>query len=162
MKNNKPTLFLDLDGVLALPKQYCSRKTNAYGIYNFDSGCVKVFNDIIDTTNAEIVLSSDWKLNYDINTMNNIFNFNGIKTYIVHYTPSLWGVKYDNLNQLEECRANEILEYVKEHEITNYVAIDDLNLSKWLDDEHFVLCGRINEGIKQTSLKDKIINKLNK
>ena len=158
---DKSTIFLDIDGVLALPKQYHGRKTDIYGAYGFDVTCVKILNEIVDATNAEIVLSSDWKLNYDMDTMNNIFNFNGIKTYIVHYTPSLWGVKYDNLKQLEECRANEILQYVRNHKIVNYVAIDDLNLSKWIDDEHFVLCARMNEGIKQTSLKEKIIKKLN-
>lgn len=158
--NNKPTIFLDIDGVLALPTQYYSKKRNIYNAYGFDHKCVRILNDIVENTGAEIVLSSDWKLNYDLDTMNNIFFINGIKSYIVHYTPSLWGVKYFNLNELEACRAAEILQYVKNHNISNYVAIDDLKLSQWLDDEHFVWCKRMNEGIKQSSIKEKIIKRL--
>ncbi len=159
---NKPILFLDIDDVIALSLQYNSKKKNVYGVYNFDNGCVKILNEILDATNADIILSSDWKNHFDINTMNNIMSFNCVKTDIVHYTPDLWGIKYNDLKQLEECRANEILLCVKELNIENYVAIDDLNLSKWIDDEHFVLCGRSYEGIKQIGIKEKIINKLNK
>lgn len=160
MEQIKSTIFLDIDGVLALPSQYCSRKRNAFGVYNFDKKCVNVLNNIIDNTVSEIVLSSDWKLSYNIDAMNNIFKYNGINSYIVHYTPSLWGTKYKDLKELEECRANEILEYVKAHDIKNYVAIDDLDLSPWICEEHFVHCARINEGIKQSNIKEKIITKL--
>lgn len=161
MKIIDSVIFLDIDGVLALPKQFCSKKTNAFGVYNFDSKCVDVFNNILDNTTTKIVLSSDWKNSYDINTMNNIFKYNGIKSYIVHYTPDLWGVKYKSLKELEECRANEILTFVELHDVKNYVAIDDLNLSPWISEKHFVHCARTNEGIKQLNIKEKIITRLN-
>lgn len=158
--DNKKYIFLDIDGVLALPKQYSSSKTNVFGVYNFDKKCVDVLNEIIDTINPLIVLSSDWKYHFDFDTMNNIMSFNGIKSPIIAFTPSLWGSKFTNLNQLEECRASEIIKYVNKHNITNYVAIDDLKLHKYLDENHFVHCSRVYEGIKQTNIKEKIIKKL--
>ena len=157
---DKPCIFLDIDGVLALPKQYYSKKTNVFGVYNFDKKCVDVLNQIIDVVQPYIILSSDWKLHYDFDTMNNILSYNGIKLPIVAVTPSLWGSQFTSLSQLDECRASEIIKFVNKHGISNYVAIDDLRLHDYLDENHFVHCSQTYEGIKQTNIKEKIINKL--
>ena len=70
------------------------------------------------------------------------------------------GVKFKSLAQLEDCRADEILKYVHEHDIERWIAIDDLDLSPWIPDEHFVCTPRSNEGIKQSGIKNKIIKKI--
>ena len=77
-------------------------------------------------------------------------------------TGSLWGVKFESLNDLEICRAEEIIEYIENHQLQSnkWVAIDDLNMSKYLSDEHFVYTPRVNEGIKQSGIKDKILKRL--
>jgi hypothetical protein len=164
--NDYRYIFLDIDGVLATDTQYNinPKKWNEYyNRYYFDYKCVKVFNQILSQfDNIKIVISSDWKDHYSLTELRNILKLNNIDVDIVGVTDTLWGVKYFKLDQLEECRANEILDYVKKHNIKKYIAIDDLDLSTWLYDENFVITPRSNEGIKQSGIKDKIIKKLKK
>ena len=63
----------------------------------------------------------------------------------------------DTTMNLEEERTYQINLYVEEHKPENWIAIDDLKLD--LGDRFFKT--KSNMGIKQTGLKDKIINKLN-
>ena len=51
----------------------------------------------------------------------------------------------------------EINVYANRYELTNWVAVDDLNLKLWIP-ERFVHCTRANEGIKQSNVKEKILN----
>ena len=154
----RPFIFLDIDGVLATSHQFYtnSKRWPEYGSYRFDDKCVKVFNEILDKTDSRIVLSSDWKLNYTLKELDNIFEINKINGRVIDITPSLWGTKYRSLKDLEVCRAEEILAFVSQYDITNYVVIDDLDLTQWIPD-NFIHCRRANEGIKQSGLKDKIL-----
>jgi len=159
--NNIPHIFLDIDGVLALEQQFNSKKRHEeWNCYRFDMKCVKLFNKIIEETGAVIVLSSDWKYHYDLATMNNIFKWCGVVKSLEAFTCSFYGTKFFNLNDLEACRAEEIKQYVEINEITCWVAIDDLDLSPYIDDDNFVICPRVFEGIKQCGVKGKIINRL--
>ena len=160
---NKPFLFLDIDGVMVTTTQYFSKYHKDYDGHPFDPKCIKVLNEIIVKTNPVIILSSDWKLHFTLIEMNNIFKLNGINGVIFDYTSSLWGVgegMFGNLKQLEECRASEILKYIKDYEITNWVAVDDLNMFPFIP-LNFVWCTRESEGIKQSGVKNKILNILN-
>lgn len=156
-------LMLDIDGVIALESQFNSnpKKWNKeFNIYSFDSKCVKILNEIIEKTNPTIILSSDWKNHYTLEQMNQIFELNKVNSKVTDYTSTLWGIQFkDCSTELEICRATEILNYVKEHNIENYVAIDDLNLEFWIPN-NFVHIKRFREGIKQCGIKDKIIAKL--
>jgi hypothetical protein len=161
--NSKYYIFLDIDGVLATSRQYYTnpKKWNdVYHRYRFDEKCVKVFNTIIEKINPVIILSSDWKLNYTIEVLNRIFEINGVNTIITDITPNLWGSKFISLAQLQDCRADEILLYVHEHQIKKYLAIDDLDLSPWIDAQHFIRTPRASEGIKQSGIKEKILSVL--
>ncbi len=159
---NRPHLFLDIDSVMVTSTQYYSKKLHPkYQTYPFDKKCVQVLNKIIEEVNPVIILSSDWKLHFELHELNEIFSDNGITASIGDITPSLWGSKFTNLSQLEECRAFEIIKFVNENKITNFVAVDDLNLNHWLEG-NFVHCTRSNEGIKQTNVKEKIIKILKK
>lgn len=155
-------LFLDIDGVLATTRQFNTNRKKwhpAYDCYRFDEKCVKVFNEIIEIIKPVIILSSDWKVHYDLNQMNDIFNWNDVQCTIADKTPSLWNVDFKKLQQLEECRASEIIKYVKKYDVEKFMAIDDLNLSPWLE-TNFIRT-RINEGIKQSGIKEKILNVFN-
>lgn len=159
---DKPYIFLDIDGVLATNAQFYMKKLHPkYKVYGFDKKCVQVLNKIIEEVNPVIILSSDWKHHFELHELNEIFSDNGVDSKITDITPDLWGTKFTNLSQLEECRAAEIKLFVNSNNITNFVAVDDLNLKKWLDG-NFVHCTRTNEGIKQTNIKEKIIKKFNK
>jgi hypothetical protein len=160
--NNKPHIFLDIDGVLATTFQYYTNRKKwhpMYDCYRFDEKCVKVFNIIIEKTNPIIILSSDWKEKYSIAMLNEIFEWNKVNAVISDKTPIFWGTVYKSYQQLEECRSEEILKYQVDHAdvIDKWVAIDDLNLKSWIPD-NFVHCTRANEGIKQSGVKDKILN----
>lgn len=159
--NSKPHIFLDIDGVLAMnfeiyysnPKKW-NKKMNQY---SFNKKAVKVLNAICEATDPIIILSSDWIDHYTIEQLNEFFEWNGLTHKITDTTPTLWGVRFTNLQQLEECRSAEILLYVHEREIKNYVAIDDLDLKPWIPN-NFVHTPRSNEGIKQSGVKDKILS----
>lgn len=153
-------ILLDIDGVLATTTQFYTNKKKwhpMYACYRFDEKCVKVFNAIIEKTNPIIIITSDWKDRYTINQLNEIFEWNKVNTKVSDITGSSWGVMFTSLQQLEECRSYEINKYVNEHELTKWVAVDDLNLKLWIP-ENFVHITRVNEGIKQSGIKDKILN----
>ena len=67
---------------------------------------------------------------------------------------------------LEAKRIVEIKKFITEHpEITHWVSVDDLDMSnstknRNLGLDNFVLTPRMNEGIKQSGIKDKILKLL--
>ena len=159
----RPHIFLDIDGVLSLDfdeHEYSNQKKwfeKMTARCPFNKKAVMKFNEICAAVDPIIILSSDWKDHYGLELMNEFFEWNGLTHKITDYTSTLWGISFFNLQQLEECRAGEINLYVRERELTNWVAIDDLNLSPWICN-NFVHTPRGNEGIKQSGVKDKILS----
>jgi hypothetical protein len=159
------TIFLDIDGVLATHKEFMMNRTKFRKKYStamelripypFNSGCVKVLNEILQETDAEIVLSSDWRLHWNLEELDKIFKFNGV---IKSPTGATGFSKRKMSSDLEDDRTWQIKSYIEAQNITNWVAIDDLNLSGLGD--RFVMT-RDNEGLKQTGLKNKILKILN-
>jgi hypothetical protein len=153
----KPVIFLDIDGVMATENEYGRKNTHPLlKCYPFNKGCVKVLNSILEEVDADIVLSSDWKLHYTFDQMNEIFAWNNVTQGIVAVTESYYQTKFKDSRYIEECRANEILDYIEKYKVTTYVAVDDLHMGIWLNG-NFVYCGRSREGIKQNGIKEKII-----
>jgi len=142
--NSKPHIFLDIDGVLSLDFDEVTYSNQKKWFEKMIARCplnkkaVKAFNTICETTDPVIILSSDWKDHYDIELMNEFFEWNGITHKITAYTPSAWGVMFTSF-------------------LINWVAIDDLDLSPWIPN-NFVHTPKSNEGIKQSGVKDKILN----
>lgn len=163
-------IFLDIDGVLATNKQYMMNRKKFWDKnsiakdtripYPFDPKCVKIFNEILDTTGADIVLSSDWKLHFSLVELETIFMFNGVNKSPIDITTN----DVVSFNNLVRNRAFQIGEFIQTHKITNYVVLDDLNISNYMtitnDQDKFVLTDDF-EGIKKVGLKDKIIKILN-
>ena len=158
-------IFLDIDGVLATHKEFITNRTKfqtkhpeAMEIripYPFNPGCVKVFNEILDETNAIIVLSSDWRFHWDLKDLNKIFKFNGVKKSPIAITDKM---KRKLSSDLEDDRSYQIKKYIDEMVPDTWVAIDDLNLSSL--GPNFIQT-KDTEGLKQTGLKNKIIKILN-
>lgn len=153
-------IFLDIDGVLATVKQFNlthNSKTwiHKYNCYPFDSKCVRVFNEILEKTDADIVISSDWRLYYTLEELSDIFKINGVVKSPIDITP------YHKTSALRPniVRGNEILEYVHDNIVDDWIAIDDMDMYYWLGD-HFFMCNSEWEGIKQSGLKEKILNYL--
>jgi len=188
-------IFLDHDGVICLStewggrykkqKKWGGRKLSMtsheipveYRFDNFNKKAVKVLNEILKETNAEIVVSSDWKKHANLEEIGEYYESQGISKKPISFTPDLnHCTNYDETFQWirqwtsEQSRSLEIKQYLTNHpEITKWVAIDDLNMGKtgllyygmefdhdW-GLENFVWTPKENEGIKQLGLKDKVI-----
>ena len=184
-------LFLDNDGVICLSNNWGGRKRKwtKYRSANpdsspnlrdapaevrfddFDKKAIKILNQIIEETGAEIVVSSDWKLHANLEDLGDYYEAQGIIKRPIALTPNLdqctwhnditwiWSPRWD----LEMTRVIEIKQYLHDHpEITHWVSVDDLNMGndedwKTWGLENFVLTLRSNEGIKQSGIKEKVI-----
>ena len=140
-------IFLDHDGVICLSGQWGGRfKKKGFDsnpetpmdtrMDSFDIKAVKVLNYIIEKTGCEIIVSSDWKRWGTLEQMQEMYITRGIKPPIaltpdlkectVHGNNFVWSKEWD----LEQTRSIEIKQYLHDHpEITNWVAVDDLNMS---------------------------------
>jgi hypothetical protein len=183
-------IFLDNDGVICLAGNWGSRykkrkqtytKDNPmsmdiespveYRFDDFDTKAIKVLNDILTETGAEIVVSSDWKLHATVEELGDYYISKGIIKRPIAKTPNL--MEFDSLTASlfnykgwsRKARILEIEKYLELNpEITHWVAVDDLNMSPKFNDGHglsnFVLTPRSNEGIKQSGIKNKILKYL--
>jgi hypothetical protein len=146
---------------------------------NFDKKSIKILNEILEETGAEIVVSSDWRFYATLEELGDYYTSQGIIKRPLAVTgmfKDLFPREWSSLRfraDLELERYMEIQHWINEHpEITNWVAVDDLNMSvDFLGDRfsssdgtekkpgltNFVLTPRVNEGIKQSGVKDKIL-----
>lgn len=191
-------LFLDHDGVICLQPQWGGRfdKQDEYGkkisqsirtlpvevrFDDFDKQAVKTLNEIIEKTDTEIVVSSDWKRWADVDELGEYYKMQGVIKKPIDITPFFNDVKVpDNFNwsysdKLEQSRSLEILQWLDNHnEVTHWVAVDDLHMGVLCETktyglverdwglQNFVWTPMMREGLKQTGLKKKIIDTLNK
>ena len=197
-------IFLDNDGVICLSSNWGSRHKKQkkwgkmklsmsmssipveYRFDNFDVKAVKILNGILETTGAEIVVSSDWRLHANLEELGEYYESQGIikKPFDVterfHYTN--WEAEgriptdfpWNRTDGLEQERHFEIKEWLKNHsEVTHWVAVDDLNMGIHMEKtgwssaydrswglENFVWTPRDWEGIKQSGIKEKILKYL--
>jgi len=150
---------------------------------NFNKKAVKILNEILEETGAEIVVSSDWKRWANVEEMGEYYESKGIKKKPIDFTPNLgqctWyieaypaGFIWSRAWELEQTRTIEIKQYLVDHpEITHWVSIDDLRMGKTGLDysipyehewglDNFVETPLSSEGIKQTGIKEKILKYL--
>jgi hypothetical protein len=190
-------IFLDHDGVICLSYNWGGRnkKWSKYRSENpesssdkrdapvevrfddFDEKAVRILNQILEETGAEIVVSSDWKRWANVEEMGEYYESKGIIRKPISLTPDLGDCTWENEDRenwvwsprwdLEMSRVVEIRQYLHDHpEITHWVAIDDLDMGKngepWKNWglDNFVLTPRSNEGIKQSGIKEKILKYL--
>lgn len=193
MKTNK-ILFLDNDGVICLDNNWGgrSKKWSEYKklnpeatsdtmapvevrFDNFDKKAVKVLNEILEETGAEIVVSSDWRLHANLEELGEYYLSKGILRAPIGVTKRYFNC--DNPDELEWNRRTayelqrciEVKQYLTDHpEVTHWVCVDDLQLGekdtyghiqKW-GLSNFVHTPRMDEGIKQSGVKEKLIKYL--
>ena len=129
-KNAVSIVFLDVDGVL-----------NSHGNVSIEVKKLELLKQIIDKTNAKIVISSTWrnKTHY-LHKLKKALSKHDMQ--FIDCTPN-----FHALRSPEQNRINEIKLWLnrREHDsiylITNWIAIDDLNLLKYdkkLMSNHFV------------------------
>lgn len=158
-------IFLDIDGVLATNKEFATNRTKFREKYiwakelrvpyGWNKECVQILNEILDETDAEIVISSDWRFHWDLDELDKIFKSNGVKKSPIFGTIKN---KRKMSSEIEDDRVYQISEWVKFNNPMKWVALDDMNLSS-LGPNFFRT--KDSEGLKQTGLKNKIIKALN-
>lgn len=192
-------IFLDNDGVICLAHNWGSRykkrvaadrnphmdsnlQNVEYRFDNFDTKAIEVLNEILKKTDAEIVVSSDWRLHATLEELGKYYLSQGIIKAPIAITSSVEDIDPGAWNllryraDLELERSIEILDWLDKHpEVTNWVAVDDLNMSvnylsglfsnkDELDKKpgltNFVHTKKSSEGIKQVGIKDKILKYL--
>jgi 8-oxo-dGTP pyrophosphatase MutT (NUDIX family) len=141
-------------------------------------------NEILEETGADLVVSSDWRLHANLEELGEYYESQGIIKKPIAVTdlfqdlfPKEWNA-FRFRADLELERSMEINHWLENHpEVTHWVAVDDLDMSiKFLGDRfaaedesdkkpgltNFVLTPRSREGIKQSGVKEKIIEFLNR
>ena len=143
-------IFLDHQGVMFLKKN-----NNPGSLFDFDSNAIIILNQILLETDAEIVVSSDWKLWVNLDEMKKFYSNQGIIKQPIDYTP-----KYENYNFsiLNKQRSKEIIGWLNKKNISKWVSIDYLNMTDYL--ENFVLI-KTEYGINEIGIKEKILKFLN-
>lgn len=161
------TIFLDIDGVLTThiemmqsQNKFWLKNPDAKEMripYHFNKKCVKILNEILQELECQIVLSSDWKHHFNLQELDKIFKWNNVIQSPVDVT----GDHPISFGNLDKNRANEIDLYIKEHNIVDFVILDDLELDRYLVNGNFIIC-KDTEGLKQTNHKNKILNLIKK
>ncbi len=190
-------IFLDHDGVICLSSEFggrfkkqqeakrkLSQSIESLPVFarfdNFNKKAIIILNEILEETNAEIVVSSDWKRWASVEEMGEYYESQGIKKKPIGFTKKLMdcdvpqNFAWSRQWELEQERSLEILQYLRDNpQITHWVAVDDLNMGipqtheTWGEMEmdwgltNFVHTPRVREGIKQSNIKEQIIKFLN-
>ena len=141
---------------------------------DFDKKAIKILNEILEETGSEIVVSSDWRYHATLEELGDYYLSQGISKKPIGITKRLgecdqpenfiWSRQWD----LEQSRSLEILQYLRDNpEVAEWVAVDDLDMGRNGEDwknwglTNFVLTPKSTEGIKQSGVKEKIVNYLN-
>jgi hypothetical protein len=157
-------IALDIDGVICLSSEWGSRARKikrweleggegkppaTIRLDDFNKIAVNVLNDIILTSGADIVISSDWRLYATLDEMKDLFHQFGVIKGPIDFTPEL-----QTFTKQADIRVDEINLWLSKHpEVTKWVAIDDLDLSEL---DNFVKT-REREGLKQCNISSKIL-----
>lgn len=157
-----------------------------YRFDNFDPKAVKVLNSILEETGAEIIVSSDWRLHATLDELGDYYESQGIIrrpvgfTEVFHFTnwkeegfvPDHEEFPWSRTDDREQERHFEIKRWLRDNpQVTHWVAIDDLNMGIHINTawgeidrewglENFVWTPRDWEGLKQSGIKEKVLNYL--
>lgn len=125
---------------------------------------------ICEETNAELVISSDWRKYFSFYQLKRIFTYYGIYAPIVDTTThqNLWNKM--SRPSIEWERAAQITKWVKDNKISNWISIDDMKLNeqyKWMKPKvpqwrHVQVDGDWGYGGKLRDKVDECIKKLNR
>lgn len=147
-------IFLDFDGVLNSSKYLL--RCEAHGVA-IDPSRMILLKQIVDATNAKIVLSTSWREHWSKNSrecdsigvlINDIFSKYGLL---------IW----DKTPELHARREKEIKSWLDKHpEVKNFVVLDDRLLSADYLNGHFIKTSNYFDGLDEEDVQ-KVIAILN-
>ena len=126
-------IFLDIDGVISLMD-----KSNTF----FDTGCVELVAKLVKETGATIVLSSDWRFNWETKDISaRILKENQTDLYVGATTSLARGYMVNDVMVPFENRGQEISKFLQDKNYETYVVLDDLPAYEFEDHRlHLVSC----------------------
>ena len=149
-------IFLDIDGVLNHQKHYEWLMTTneptlmqrVYPYSEFNPKSCQLLKDIIDETDAQIVVSSSWRLDGE-NRLNSLFKYFGLPR-IYSTTPCL-----------NTARGIEIAAWLSAHpDVDKYIILDDDEDMNSEQLPFFIKTNPYEDGLNE-EVKNKAINILN-
>lgn len=172
----KKIIFIDVDGPLAWATWDDGKVTieGGHGDFQIPYPWVKedceALQKICMETNAELVVSSDWKMHFSFLQLKRIFVHYGITARIIDITThqDLWNKM--SRPSLEHTRALQVAKWAKDNKISNWISIDDLKLDnefKWMTPKipmwrHVQVDGDWGVGGRLRDKVDECIEKLNR
>lgn len=172
----KKIIFIDVDGPLAWGtwgdgKVQMHAGSRLFTIpYHWVHEDCQALEKICRETNASLVVSSDWRKHFSFIELKRIFQYYGIYAPIVDITThqDLW-MKLSRPS-IEWERASEIVKWVKDNKISNWISIDDMKLDsqyKWMKPRvpmwrHVQVDGDFGYGGRLRDKVDECIEKLNR
>lgn len=121
-------LFLDIDGVMT-SNSLIKEEGTAGKLYPFSKNSVIALNNILESNNVKIILTSSWRTVFSVEKQCQIFEENGVSQMPRGATIDLG---FEN-------RSMEIQEYLERREVKGFVILDDMAIEGF--DDHFL---RIN------------------
>ncbi len=123
----KPVLILDLDGVLITTPIWRADEIDSDGYSKFNINCVDNLNQLLSQSDFEIWLSSTRRTVKTLIEFNKIFENRNIESPIKGFLP-----------EYQECktRKDEIIKFIKEFKISDFLIIDDDKSLNGLDEDH--------------------------
>lgn len=94
------------------------------GPMGIDSGAVKLLNEILARTSAEIIISSSWRQQRSLARLHQALIDRGLKGNVRDVTPMSGGLG----------RGGEIRAWLDDNPVDGFVVLDDLSPSAGLDD----------------------------
>ena len=146
----KKYLFLDIDGVLNSFDDYkMSGKSFLKNLNNISfilSGKqINLLNQIVEKYNPTIILSSYWRTRYSLDEINKLFRERGFIGEITDKT--------DEIGEEHKQRWNQIKRYIKEHDVKNFIILDDEKISENETCPNFIKTNSY-KGLKKNHLKE--------
>jgi hypothetical protein len=141
----KPCVFLDIDGVInpshhqaqykidySLADRIAQEKNNPkikdlsmYLVnqvyYNFSKESIEYIHKLIEEFNAQIIITSSWRIIYPLEDLQTMFDIFGLGKYVTGTT--------DRISP----RTKAIEAFIKKNNVTEYVILDDFDMSQTFD-----------------------------
>jgi len=131
----KKIIFLDIDGVLNSEVDFMLNGNKEERV-DIAPRPMKLLNELIEDTGAEVVVSSVWRFGHTVESMQKLLESKGFKGNVVGLTPS-----YGN----GVVRGNEILKWIKDND--EYLGIPYYNYESYVifdDDSDMLLWQQFN------------------
>jgi len=117
-KKMRNIIFLDIDGVLVTEEHL--RSFDQRDMFNqmfqtmkFTPSCVDNLNNVVCQTNAQVVVSSAWRISRDVIDLTEIFESEGLRIEVIGKTG------------IGNTRGEEIQAWLDQHNECNFVIVDD-------------------------------------